>query len=371
MQKKVLFLIHDLGQGGAEKVLVNLVNNMHKDLFSVAIMVLFGGGIHEKELNSDVRLIRCYSKNIPGNSHLMKLFTPKQLYRHYIKEHYDIVVSFLEGPCCRIVSGCDDPTVKTVGWIHCTMKDETIYREGFRSFKEAKECYSRLNTICFVSKGVQNAFNQVYKPNVKQCVLYNTNESEKIVQMSLDEVPEMQKNSEEIRWCGIGKLTANKGFDRMIRIQKKLNEEGISAHLYILGAGEEEESLKRLAKELNILKKVTFLGFQKNPYKYLSKCDLYVCASHSEGFSTAATEALIVGTAVCTVDVSGMKELLGSSNEWGIVTENEDSHLYEGIKDLMQSHSKLERYRILAKERGEAFRTDTTVYATEKMLKSL
>ena len=40
---KVLFLIHDLGQGGAEKVLVNLVNNIDKTKFSVTVVSLFSG----------------------------------------------------------------------------------------------------------------------------------------------------------------------------------------------------------------------------------------------------------------------------------------------------------------------------------------
>ena len=47
-------------------------------------------------------------------------------------------------------------------------------------------------------------------------------------------------------------------------------------------------------------------------------------------FSTAATEALIVGTPVCTVEVSGMKEMLGENDEYGIVTENSEEALYEG-----------------------------------------
>ena len=70
--------------------------------------------------------------------------------------------------------------------------------------------------------------------------------------------------------------------------------------------------MKRLADELGIADVVTLLGYQTNPYKYVAKCDLFVCASFAEGFSTAATEALIVGTPVCTVEVSGMKEMLGT-----------------------------------------------------------
>ena len=45
---KILFLIHDLGQGGAEKVLVNLVNNINRNEFDISVTVLFGGGINEQ-----------------------------------------------------------------------------------------------------------------------------------------------------------------------------------------------------------------------------------------------------------------------------------------------------------------------------------
>ena len=44
--KKILFLIHDLGHGGAEKVLVNLVNNMDRTKFDITVMALFGGGVN-------------------------------------------------------------------------------------------------------------------------------------------------------------------------------------------------------------------------------------------------------------------------------------------------------------------------------------
>ena len=47
---KILFLIHDLGPGGAEKVLVNLVNNMDRTKFDVSLVALFGGGINEQFL---------------------------------------------------------------------------------------------------------------------------------------------------------------------------------------------------------------------------------------------------------------------------------------------------------------------------------
>ena len=99
----------------------------------------------------------------------------------------------------------------------------------------------------------------------------------------------------------------------------------------------------------------------------MAKSDLFVCASFAEGFSTAATEALILGTPVCTVEVSGMKEMLGENNEWGIVTENSEDALYEGIKCLLDSPELMAHYKDRAIERGQAFSTEKTVNAVQEM----
>ncbi|MBR5278147.1 MAG: glycosyltransferase, partial [Clostridia bacterium] len=89
------------------------------------------------------------------------------------------------------------------------------------------------------------------------------------------------------------------------------------------------------------------------------------------GFSTAATEALIVGTPVCTVEVSGMKEMLGENNEYGIVTENNEDALYEGIKTLIENPTLLADYKSKASLRAQKFSTTETVTAVQNMLNSL
>ena len=87
---KILFFIHDLGQGGAEKVLVNLVNHLDRSKFNISVTALFGGGVNEQFLKSDVHFNTVFPKEIPGNSKFMKLLTPKQLHTICVKEHYDI-----------------------------------------------------------------------------------------------------------------------------------------------------------------------------------------------------------------------------------------------------------------------------------------
>ena len=222
--------------------------------------------------------------------------------------------------------------------------------------------------MAYVAETVRDAFLQNCNYTGKSLVLYNTNESGQVVEKAAEPA---SLPGEGFRWCGMGKVTENKGFDRMIRIQGKLKAAGISAHLYILGEGPQMEELKELAKTEGVSDSVSFLGYQTNPYKYLAKCDLFVCASHSEGFSTAATEALIVGTPVVTTLVSGMREMLGENNEWGIIAENDEEALYQGIKRMLDDPELLAHYKEKAAERGKTFSTENTVKAVEDMLLSL
>ena len=365
--KKVLFLIHDLHHGGAEKVLVNLVNNMDPAQFDISITALFGGGVNEQFLVPHVRFRAIYPKAFPGNSHVMKLFSPKLLHRLYVKEHYDIEIAYLEGPAARIISGCTDPDTKTVCWLHCTMKSAEEFAVGFRSVEEAKRCFSRFDRGVFVSKGVMEAFRK-YCPMEHMTVLHNTNESDKILALAREPVPADLFPEGELSLIGVGKIEEVKGFDRLARIHARLRREGYPVHTYILGQGSRESELRRYLEGEGMTDSFTFLGYQTNPYKFVKNADLFVCSSHSEGFSTAATEALIVGTPVCTTRVSGMDELLGENNEWGIVTENDEEALYQGIRQLLKDPALLEMYRRQAAVRGTNFSTGHTVGQVQDFL---
>lgn len=368
--KKILFLIHDLGHGGAEKVLVNLVNNMDTEKFDITVMSLFGGGVNEQFLSDKVKYKACFKKEIPGNSHLMKLLSPKQLHRWLIKERYDIEISYLEGPCARIISGCTDSGIKLVSWIHIEQLTKKNACRAFRNYEESLACYKKFDKTICVSETVKRDYLGLYDLNSPVDVLFNTNESKQIVESSKNPAEELLDDG-FYRMIGVGKVVKNKGFDRLARIHKRLREDGIPVHTYILGVGDKQNEIERYIKENELTDTFTFLGYQTNPYKYVAKCDLFVCSSYAEGFSTAATEALIVGTPVCTVEVSGMREMLGEDNEYGVVCENSEEGLYHGLKSLLSDPAKLSHYKEKAAIRGKSFSTENTVRAVENMLLAL
>ena len=367
---KILFLIHDLGQGGAEKVLVNLVNNMDRSKFDISVTVLFGGGVNEQFLAPDIHFHAVFPKEVPGNSKLMKLMTPKQLHRLCVKEHYDIEVSYLEGPSARVVSGCQSPDTKLVSWIHVEQHTTDKLVTSFRSEREARACYYRFDQTVCVSQYVHDDFCELLDFQKSCRVLYNTVESDKILAGAGEAAPELMRDG-TVRLIAVGTLKQSKGYLRLLKIAKRLRDEQYPVHLYILGIGPLQQEMEEFIRQNTLQDAVTLLGYQTNPYKYVSKCDLFVCASFAEGFSTAATEALIVGTPVCTVEVSGMKEMLGENNEWGFVTENSEEALYQGIKELLDDPALLAHYKAKAAERGKSFSTKSTVEAVEEMLLSL
>lgn len=367
---KILFLIHDLGHGGAEKVLVNLVNNMDKSKFDITVLALFGGGVNEQFLAPHIHYQVIFKKVFPGNSHVMKLFPTRLLHKWFVKEHYDIEIAYLEGPAVRIVSGCTDKNTRLINWIHCTMRNYKEFAVGFRNVKEALKCNKRFLCTVFVSKEVKNAFEK-YCDGIDGRVLYNTNESDKILKLADDSTEKGVFKQDEIKLISIGKIEEVKGFDRLARIHKKLRDDHYPIHTYVLGEGSKKDEITAYLEKENLQDTFTFLGYQVNPYKYIKQCDLFVCSSYSEGFSTAATEALIVGTPVVTTLVSGMKEMLGENNEWGIITENNEESLYQGIKRLVESKVLLQYYKERSVERGKMFNTENTVRAVEEMLNTL
>lgn len=365
--KKIVFLIHDLMGGGAEKVLVNMLNNLDSKKYDITVMALFDEGVHKNSFNDNIHYKYFMKKSFNGNKYFFRLFTPEFWFKKVFgKEKYDVVVSYLEGTCARIASGCKD--AKKVAWIH-RERDEAGYKVCFKNKKEADDCYSSFDKIVCVAESLKENFSKLCPAFEKAEVLYNVNETDKIIELSKESVCE-DLFGDITTLAFIGKVIEEKGIFRLVNIHKRLIEENIPHRFLIMGVGEDEENAKNILKENNIEKDFIFLGFQKNPYKYLAKSDIYVCSSFAEGFSTSTTEALILGVPVVVTDCSGMNEML-CGNEYGIITENDEDSLCEGIKKMLLNKELREEYKRKSEIRGKDFLTEKSVERIEKFFDEL
>lgn len=372
MKKKILFLIPNLKHGGAEKVLVNLVNNLNKEKYDITVQTLFDIGVHKKSLLSHIKYRSFLPFEFRGNSFLFKLFKPQFWWNLIVKENYDYAISYLEGPTSRILSGCTNKSIKKIAWLHIELNTPALASQGFRSIQEAQAAYNNFDKVIAVSKNVRDCFLNQIKLNRDIEILYNTNETEQILEKSLLPIDNIKFIKDQIpNICSVAKLMKTKGFDRLLTVHKRLLDEKLYHRIYILGIGEEKTFLEKQIEKYGLQDSFILLGFDENPYKYVANCDLYVCSSRREGFSTAVTESLVVGTPVVSTNCSGAKELLGENNEYGIVVENSEEGIYEGMKKMLSDKELLQHYRAQAKLRGSYFSKEKTVKAIEDMLSGL
>lgn len=377
MKKKILFVIDMLRGGGAEKVLTDIVKYLDKNKFDITVLSVFDGGKYVGEVKEYARYNYVFPE-YKSNGYLSKVinalkyrtakfilrrFNPEKLYKYAVKDKYDYEVSFLEGYSSTIVSGSTNEKSKKIAWIHIDLIKNPWSKEYFK-YKKEKDMYLKFNKIMCVSEEVKIAFEEKFDIHNNLYVQYNPVD-EKLISVKSKEKLDMERPNKFLITT-IGRLEPQKSYDRLLRVHKKLINLGYDYELWILGEGTEREKLQKYITDNNLNESVRLLGFKKNPYKYLGVSDLFVCSSLTEGFSTVATEATILGIPIVTTDCSGMKELLGDS-EYGIITENNEEELFNGLKRILDNNKLYEHYLIKLKKRSEYFKLKNRMNELEEL----
>lgn len=165
-----------------------------------------------------------------------------------------------------------------------------------------------------------------------------------------------------------GRLIRQKGHDILIKALPKISTEP-PAEVVIIGTGELEPSLKKLAAEIGFKDRVHFLGWQDNPFRYESKADVFVLPSRWEGFPNALVEAMACGSPVIASNSSGgTKEIIGKDT-YGMLFNNEQPEdLAAKLQQVLQNQELLNKYKNLSLERASHFHKDIIA---EKYLKEL
>jgi len=116
----------------------------------------------------------------------------------------------------------------------------------------------------------------------------------------------------------IGRLSAEKGFDLLLKSVAKLRRDHPHAGLVIVGKGPEEARLKTLAEELGIAEAVRFAGHVDRPARFYSGADIFVLSSRHEGMPNVLIEAIASGLPVVATPASGgvVDLLSGRANAW-------------------------------------------------------
>lgn len=367
-KKKILFVHFDLGHGGAEKALVTLLNNLPQEKYDISLLLLFRHGVNMKYLPDYVRLKCIFNcKPFRGITKLLCLLSPRLLHSFFIREEYDVEIAYIEGSPTRIVSGNNNKSTKCFAWVHTSFTSFKEYVHSYRSAKEISASYNKFNKVFCVSEAVRERFIELSNISPSRVgVVYNLIPTCEIKTRGMEPI---QCDISEVKYnlCSVGRLNWIKGYDRLIKALSYLYNNGYNNwHLYILGKGEDESKLRTMVIKERLEKQIFFLGYDDNPHKYVSKMDLFVCSSYTEGLSTAVTESIVLSTPVLTTNCSGMNEIFGKY-KCGLIVDNSVDGLIHGIKSIFDGTVSLEQLKSEAMLRSKDFSIDKSLNEFDKL----
>lgn len=360
--KKLLFFINTLEGGGAELVLTNIANAFSEQ-YDITVMTLRDGGVYESRLNKNVKyksIIRAKNKFIRRILGYLICFVlpPAITHKLFIGNDYDYQIAFLEGVPTKLISAAK---TKKYAWVHIDLVNTFGIEKVHRSMQKHIDCYKKYDKIICVSETVKEAFSRRFGITDNVIVKYNVVDDLLIREKATEKI----ERTEKTRIVSVGRLAKQKGYDRLLDVAGRLNEEGFDFELVLVGKGKEEGNLKKQADSLGISDRVKFAGFVDNPYRYMKSADFLVFPSRAEGYSTVVTEAIILGKPIVVSDCSGMREILGDS-EYGIITDSDEA-LYNAVKSMLTDKSLRDEYERKAGERAKIFSLESRIEELEEL----
>jgi len=170
----------------------------------------------------------------------------------------------------------------------------------------------------------------------------------------------------------VGRLSLEKGQDILIQAMGKLNENGIQAHLVLLGEGQARTTLENQVNELNLSGQVHLLGARRDIPAWLSHFQIFTLPSRWEGISMALLEAMAAGVPVIATHVGGTPEVIRDHESGILVPPGEPAALAEALQHLLTDADLRHRLSEGARQRvREYFSIDRTVLQIDQLYKGL
>ncbi len=342
--KKIIFGITSLTLGGAERVLVDMVNQL-SDTFDITIFTIYGKGELEKSLNNRIKIKRIFDKPYKELTKVEKISIPlkilcfqKQYYKKYIQGDYDIEIAFLEGPITRLFSTKNRNT-KKIAWIHNDISK--VYGNDLKAKLKLtidKRIYNKYEKLIFVSKDNKEVFDIRY-PNMKPTeeVIYNYIDPQKVIEKAKEKI-DFSFDNKQMNFLTVARLVEQKGIDRLIRIHKELIANHFNNKFYIIGDGPEREKLEKLIKDEHLQETFFLLGAKENPYPYIKQADMFCLLSKFEGYGMVLEEAKILNKPIIITNTAAREAVENYKN--AVIVENDEHEIYNKLKYIIENNTK-------------------------------
>jgi glycosyltransferase involved in cell wall biosynthesis len=282
--KKILFILPNCRGGGAEKVTLQLLQNLDRKKFQLKLVLLQYAGEFIAEIPKDVKVIDLKIKHVRYSIFkLIKLIKTEQPDIVYSTlTHLNIVICIL---AFIIKTKIVIRESNIISSLITSNIQKILYKIVIRN----------ADTIVAQSEDMKEDLIKNFAVNSKKIVLINNSVNIDFIQKKAEEQIDTFFANKKLL-VSVGRLSYQKGFDLLIESFSKINNHNY--YLVIIGQGIEEEKLRKMAKDANIENRIIFTGFQENPYKYIANADFLISSSRFEGFPNVVIEALACGTPV-------------------------------------------------------------------------
>lgn len=374
MKFKLAIIVDTCLAGGVSKALLDFIRCIDKPTIEVTLFVRDIDSTKHFLLPEDVLTKSWPSKQVDSNKErLNKLhvlinkrdFARRTVYEarfyNHIEGEFDCVIGY------QMIS--NDVTVMSLEKINA--KRKILWLHGKKNFAKKNlhffdKLYSKADVIVAVSKDTEERFKKLMPQcKDKTTTVHNFYDFDLIYEKASEHITGIKNNKNEIVIVSTGRLSKEKGFDRVPDVTKKLIDHGYNIQWFVAGDGEMMRIIQKKISELSMEDYVHMIGFIKNPYPYVNQCDIYVQPSYTEGFCTSTMEAKILRKPVVTTDVPGMNEQFVNEYD-GLIVESSIDGLYQGIKRLIDDK---ELYKtIIDNLNAETFSNDEEVAKALKVI---
>jgi len=312
---KILFIMPELNMGGSERVILNIINGLDRDKYSIGLILFNSNGALVDELSSDVTI---YDLNISSVKKglfilIQKLYSLKPDIVFSGIGHLNISLAIFI-PILRIVLPNTKFIARQSNILSINNKHEKHPYIHDWLYKQVYKNYDKI--VCQSQYMQQDLVTHFYFPIDKSIVIPNPIDIENIENLSTIKL-EYPFSFNSLNLITVGQFRYQKRHDLLLRMFAKLDKDYT---LTIIGDGDKREKLENLAKELKIIDRVAFLGHQKNPYAYIKKADIFVLTSEFEGFPNVVLEANLCGLPVVAFETTGVGTEIIQNGINGILT---------------------------------------------------
>lgn len=360
-KKKILIRIGSLRHGGAEKVLATFLKNLPDDKYEIDLLLNLYSGKYLSEIPDWINVIYLNKgemittnrlEDIPIKAFrvmyqfILKKF-PKLLYSTILKnKKYDIEFAAIHGFRDEILNSPLKNSKKIV-WIHNDLRKTHFHDYTDEEIRK----FFGFDKIMVISEHIQKDFESLAKnENDKSRIvrIYNPLDTEEILRKSQEaRVKSRDKqpktSNRQTVFVSVGTVFPQKGFDRLLKVHKRLLDEGFLHHIKIVGDGYDFENIKKLILELQISETTEMTGFTDNPYPHISNADFFVLSSRYEGYPTVLFEAITLKKKIIATEVSGVSEML-ENGKLGLIVENSEKGIYDGMKKALTQPESFNAY---------------------------